>query len=342
MMETDVSKLQLTFKKIIECSDEIKNCCTESPGCSSTNQQNSGAEKSTEHRSRIAELLNRQLQLSLEALSCVTVRKPFSETVRMKFHDEKSGETMGSRGLSEILLLIDEYAETLPLHVEPYNYKKTELAQKRPISALCPPLVGSIPLPDTEEVPIGSLVAVWKKEEDQRESKWILAEVIDQSAGVRGRGRYTLLDHVAEYEYYRNYFILSRTPPVTPNVKYSLVRQKLPFLLKKVPRQDIIPLPRFRADPRHNASALFGPGSLVMARFPKTSVFYCACVIAPPERLRDGYCVTFDMKSEFNCQGNGSKNETVQSYVIPQLYVVQNPPGKRHSRMPHERQTDEE
>uniref|UniRef100_A0A183CPH5 SGF29 C-terminal domain-containing protein n=1 Tax=Globodera pallida TaxID=36090 RepID=A0A183CPH5_GLOPA len=292
------------------------------------------AEQSVEQHLRIAEILKRQFQLSLEALSCLTVRKTFSETIRMKFHDEKSGATIGSQGLSELLQLIDDYADTLPLYVAPLNLQKGEKldgrAAKRPLSALYPPLVGSTPLPDSDAIPIGMLVAAWKKEKNVRESKWILAEILDfRDRDGNGRGHYTLLDHVAEHEFFRNYFGRCQTPPIAPSGKYSPA-DNLPFLLSNISRRDIIPLPCFRADPRHNANALFGPGSIVMARFPKTSVFYRSCVLAPPENLRDGYRVTFDLDAEFDLDGY-SRDGAMQCYTIPQLYVVQNPPGLRRS-----------
>uniref|UniRef100_A0A914GQB6 SGF29 C-terminal domain-containing protein n=1 Tax=Globodera rostochiensis TaxID=31243 RepID=A0A914GQB6_GLORO len=323
-MDVDASKLRLTFKKITECGDEIKTSCNGLANCSKDprSQQKSEAEQCVEQRLRIAEILKRQFQLSLEALSCLT-----------------SGVTIGSQGLSELLQLIDDYADTLPLYVAPLNLQKGKKldgrAAKRPLSALYPPLVGSTPLPDTDAIPIGMFVAAWKKEKNVRESKWILAEILDfRDRDGNGRGHYTLLDHVAEHEFFRNYFVRCQTPPIAPSGKYSPA-DNLPFLLTNVSRRDIIPLPCFRADPRHNANALFGPGSIVMARFPKTSVFYRSCVLAPPDNLRDGYRVTFDLDAEFDLDGY-SRDGAMQCYTIPQLYVVQNPPGLRRSRMPHE------
>lgn len=99
---------------------------------------------------------------------------------------------------------------------------------------------------------------------------------------------------MAEFEFHKQYnkdLQRDNLPLVDlASVCYPLQRDDLPFLLKRIRRQRLRALPNARAHPRLQPNALFGPGVLVMARFPKTTVFYRACVVAPPSEPNEG-CV---------------------------------------------------
>lgn len=51
----------------------------------------------------------------------------------------------------------------------------------------------------------------------------------------------------------------------------------------------VIPLPKYRADPRRHAHALFPKGAIVLALYPQTTCFYKGVVETPPTGPNDDY-----------------------------------------------------
>ncbi|PAV57461.1 hypothetical protein WR25_26885 [Diploscapter pachys] len=139
-----------------------------------------------------------------------------------------------------------------------------------------PPGVGGISIADNVALRVGDAVAA------HTGSDWILAEI----ASVTDKGRYEVRD--VDDEKRRN---------------------------KTIPRQRLIPLPKYRADPQRDPHALFPSEALVLALYPQTTCFYKGVVSTPPKTPTSDYMVMFDDPSYPS--GYSPALPIPQRYVIP-------------------------
>ncbi|KAI1695714.1 SGF29 tudor-like domain-containing protein [Ditylenchus destructor] len=143
-----------------------------------------------------------------------------------------------------------------------------------------PSLVGAIPL--SPEDPIGAkddLVAAYGAGE---EDVWLLAEIVE----AESLSSYKVRD----------------IEDVTSLKNYS------------IPRDRLIALPHYRADPRRHADALFPKDAVVLALFPRTTCFYKAIVDTPPAGPNDEYFIAFE--DERSQTGYSPPVRVVQMFVI--------------------------
>ncbi|KAF8373211.1 hypothetical protein PRIPAC_79640 [Pristionchus pacificus] len=121
-----------------------------------------------------------------------------------------------------------------------------------------PPSVGAVEQPSTSPLKIGDAVAALVDE------NWILAEV---EAALTG-GKFELKD-------------------VDDDQRAQLI----------LPRSCIIPLPKYRADPKIDGHAIFPRDAIVLALYPQTTCFYRGVVHNAPETSTEMYSIMFEDSS---------------------------------------------
>uniref|UniRef100_A0A915D9G4 SGF29 C-terminal domain-containing protein n=1 Tax=Ditylenchus dipsaci TaxID=166011 RepID=A0A915D9G4_9BILA len=102
----------------------------------------------------------------------------------------------------------------------------------------------------------------------QANKEWLLWQVMKIKLDKNGKEKY-ILDQPYSYEL--------RKCLSTKNKN-----KKKSDSLVKLRRSKIIPLPKYNADHKRHATALFQPGAMVLAMFPRTTAFYDACVLKTP------------------------------------------------------------
>ncbi|GMR45472.1 hypothetical protein PMAYCL1PPCAC_15667 [Pristionchus mayeri] len=147
-----------------------------------------------------------------------------------------------------------------------------------------PPSVGAVEQPASAPLKTGDAVAALVEE------NWILAEV---EAALPG-GKFELKD-------------------VDDDQRSQLI----------LPRNCIIPLPKYRADPLRDNHAIFPRDAFVLALYPQTTCFYRGIIHKPPEMATDMYSIMFEDSSYTSGYS--------PSLPIHQRYVVsyRDPPDAR-------------
>lgn len=121
-----------------------------------------------------------------------------------------------------------------------------------------PPSVGAVEQPPSAPLKTGDAVAALVDE------NWILAEV---EAALSG-GKFELKD-------------------VDDEQKTQLI----------LPRNCIIPLPKYRADPQRDGHAIFPRDAIVLALYPQTTCFYRGIIHKAPETATEMYSIMFEDSS---------------------------------------------
>jgi len=127
-----------------------------------------------------------------------------------------------------------------------------------------PPLCGCVPAEEDHVCQPGDMVAV-RAVVQSGDENWILVEVKSYDPST---GKYEVED-IDEEE----------------KERYVISKKKL------------IPLPRYRAHPQLNPSALFEVNSIVWALYPQTTCFYKGVVERRPAGPNDPYLVAFEDSS---------------------------------------------
>jgi SAGA-associated factor 29 len=148
-----------------------------------------------------------------------------------------------------------------------------------------PPLTGAISADEKHKCKPEDQVAARVRTEDGEE-QWILAEVVSYNSHNH---RYVVDDIDEEgHNEKRRYHVSKRR---------------------------IIPLPRYKVDPKLHPQALFKPKQLVLALYPQTTCFYRAIIHEQPSDINSEYSVLFEDTTYPD--GYSPPLDVPQRYVLP-------------------------